>query len=207
MVIHPGDLIEEISQLTDIGLKSKILIDEMAVLSLDTHRAYEAILKGWHEGGKASTGRGISPAYADVLLRQPLRMRDLVSFDQKKIATHYQIYQAWIKGMGKNLKDVSVVTLGKKGKIVVGTEAEFTNRLKKQARILKRYTANIYDFMKKSWDDKKYSFVFEKAMAVGIDPRWGVYPDITASDCTFAGIFGSTEGVVDPETIPFRANV
>ncbi len=50
-------------------------------------------------------------------------------------------------------------------------------------------------------------FIFEKAQAVGLDARWGVYPDITASDCTFAGILSSTEGIINPNDINVRAAV
>ena len=93
MVIHPGDLVTEINEVKKfVGKKemAEIMVDEMAVLSLDTHRAYESVLKIWQEGGKGATGRGIAPAYADILLRQPLRMRDLADFNEDKVRNHYQ---------------------------------------------------------------------------------------------------------------------
>jgi len=40
-----------------------------------------------------------------------------------------------------------------------------------------------------------------------LDARWGVYPDITASDTTFDGIYGSTEGCIDPAEIMIKAGV
>ncbi len=46
-----------------------------------------------------------------------------------------------------------------------------------------------------------------KGQAVGLSSDWGVYPDITASNTTFEGIFASTEGVVEPDTIAYRASV
>ena len=85
MVIHPGDLITEILQVKNVASQvaiGKIMIDEMAILSLDTHRAFESSLKNWQNGSKGSTGRGIAPAYADVLLRHPLRARDIKHFDR-----------------------------------------------------------------------------------------------------------------------------
>lgn len=208
MVIHPGELVAEIQQATEISggeIPAKILIDEMAVLSLDTHRAYEWMLKQWQEGGKGSTGRGIAPAYADVLLRHPLRVRDLVRFDEKKIVDHYLFYEALIAGLGGNLSEVEVPFLSQKTE--VGGLHEFVGKLREQKEKLLPYATGVIDFVEETWNDKKYSYVFEIAQAVGLDPRWGVYPDVTASDTTFGGIYSSTEGIVNPREIKIRAGV
>lgn len=209
MVLHPGDLLEEFSQvLTQVKKSSmaKIMIDEMAVLSLDTHRAFENVLKQWQTGSKGSTGRGISPAYADVLLRHPLRARDIANFDSKKINEHYQLYAALINGLGAEIAEIEVPTLSG-GLQKVGSQKAFVARLKKQAAEISEYITNVHDFLQEKWADKKYAFVFEKAQAVGLDARWGVYPDITASDTTADGIFASTEGSIDPSSIPMRGGV
>ena len=100
MVLHPGDLLAEIQSVKALvgdSTHGTIMIDEMATLSLDTHRAFESVLSKW-QTGYAATGRGISPAYADILFRLPLLARDLVDFDESKIAKHYQLYRTscWI---------------------------------------------------------------------------------------------------------------
>ena len=74
MVIHPEDFLLELDTIGKAGnLKSDITIDEMTTLVLDTHRAFEFILKKREEGGAGSTGRGIAPAYADIIYRHPLK--------------------------------------------------------------------------------------------------------------------------------------
>ncbi|CAN5274226.1 adenylosuccinate synthase [soil metagenome] len=209
MVIHPGDLLTEMSQVKEatVGtIPAKLFIDEMTVLSLDTHRAFEGMLKQWEEGGKGSTGRGISPAYADVLLRHPLRMRDIKNFDQKKIEKHYNLYAALVKGLGGELATAEVATLAGE-KIPVGSLETFVSRVKSQAADLESYIQDVTQVMEKGWSDPKTTFIFEKAQAIGLDWRWGVYPDVTASDCTIDGIFASSEGVVDPDMIGIRAGV
>jgi len=208
MVIHPGDLLEELQLIAEVKIatgRAEIMIDEMAILSLDTHRAYEDVLKQWQSGGKGSTGRGISPAYADVLLRHPLRLRDIITFDLEKVTKHYQMYQAIIGGLGQDLAGVSVVSLS--GERAVGPVADFVTRLQEQAQELAPYVKNLTAWLTSKWADKKCGFVFEKAQAIGLDYRWGVYPDVTASDTTFDGIFSATEGVIDPDEIKFRAAV
>lgn len=209
MVIHPADLLEELQQIKAVKAtkdRSKIKLDEMAILSLDTHRAYESVLKDWQSGGKGSTGRGISPAYADVLLRHPLRVRDLTNFDKQKIVQHYDMYVALIKGLGQDLANVEVPTL-KGANQKVGSRATFVSRLQAQGAALKPLTFEVHDWLAEQWADFKTSFVFEKAQAVGLDYRWGVYPDVTASDTTFGGIYSATEGTIDPLQIGVRAGV
>lgn len=210
MVLHPADLLEEIRQVRQASggkIKAKICIDEMAVLSLDTHRAFEAVLKEWQEGSKGATGRGIGPAYADVLLRHPLRMRDLATFSEEKIKKHYLLYESLIFGLGRKLAETLVPRLDKDEKIPVGTLEAFTEQLQKQSRELSPYISSVFDLLKERWADEKTTFIFEKAQAIGLDPRYGVYPDVTSSDTTLGGILSSTEGIINPEKIETRAGV
>ncbi|MEO8581384.1 MAG: adenylosuccinate synthetase [Patescibacteria group bacterium] len=210
MVIHPGDFMVEINQVITFSKEAElatILLDEMAILSLDTHRAFENILKTWEDGGKGSTGRGISPAYADVLLRHPLRVRDLTPFNTTKIEQHYRLYEALLKGLGAKLAEVKVAQLGSADLIPVGTLAQFIDRLQKQSKMLSIYAKNVSAFLEATWNDPKCSYVFEKAQAIGLDYRWGVYPDVTASTTTFDGIFSATEGIIDPTQMKVRAAV
>lgn len=209
MVLHPADLVEELKQVEQVDYakdRAEIVIDEMACLSLDTHRAYENVLKTWQSGGKGATGRGIAPAYADVLLRHPLRMRDLIIWREEKIRRHYQMYDSLIKGLGYSLADVKVQSLEGKEK-AVGSEDYFVSDLQRQTTVLRSYVKDISGWLQEKWANQQWGFVFEKAQAVGLDVRWGVYPDVTASDTTFAGILSATEGVVDPQQIQYKAGV
>jgi adenylosuccinate synthase len=207
MVIHPGDLLGEIEQVKNLVGQDHgtVVIDEMAVLSLDTHRAFESVLVKW-QTGYGATGRGISPAYADIIYRHPLRASDLTVFNKEKIAKHYQLYQALITGLGGDISTTLVPT-GEGNTIPVGSEADFIARLQKQSKELVQYIKPVDAFLKSKWEDESIPFIFEKAQAIGLDTRWGVYPDITASDTTFAGILHSTEGIISPMDIDIRAAV
>lgn len=208
MVLHPEDLILEIEQVKQAlhakDLPSTMMIDENAFLCLDTHRAFEAVLKARSTGSLGSTGRGIAPAYADIVYRHPLQMRDLMARDWKKrVATHYELYRDWISGLGYTLAEMEVVRLDG-SKLQLGSLEKMCQRLEKARRVLKPYVMNVFDFLQTEWQAKT-PFVFEKAQALGLDRRWGVYPDVTASDCSFEGILSSTEGVVDPQHIAVKA--
>lgn len=207
MVIHPGDFVEELSLISgSVKTKPEILVDEMTPLALDTHRAFESVLKKRKKGGAGSTGRGISPAYADVILRHPLRARDLLTADwEEKFGKHYSFYKGLIDGLGEDLSKTRIATYS--GEIVeVGSKKQFIKNLDIQREVIVDHIESVYDFIRDNWDSK-IPFVFEGAQGVGLDPRWGVYPDVTASDPTPAGIFSSTEGIVDPDAIEIKANV
>ncbi|MBX3066916.1 MAG: adenylosuccinate synthetase [Anaerolineae bacterium] len=209
MVLHPGDLLTEIDQVVRrLGkLYAKLHIDETAVLALDTHRAFEKALTAWESGGKGATGRGISPAYADVLLRHPVRMRDLTAEDwQDRLGKHYDLYESWLRGIGSPLAEVIVPTLEKSDTpLLVGSKRDFLDRLGEQRARLLPYVSDVHDLLVSAWSDVNVPVVFEGAQAVGLDPRFGMYPDVTASDPTFSGILHSTEGVVFPHEIAVRA--
>lgn len=211
MVIHPGDLLAEINQVKKFSNKlnnRNLILDEMATLALDTHRGFESTLKVWEEGGRGSTGRGISPAYADILLRHPVRMRDLKSNDWKNIfSKHYDLYAALIKGLGNEISKIDVASIeSPTGLIKIGSKNSFLERIGKQRLSLIPFISPVFEFLDKIWKDETIPFVFEGAQAVGLDWRYGVYPDITASDPTFDGILSSTEGIIDPARIQIRAS-
>lgn len=207
MVIHPGDFAEEMSVISgSVKVQPDILVDEMTPLALDTHRAFESVLKKHKKGGAGSTGRGISPAYADVIYRHPLRARDLLDADwEEKFAKHYSFYKALIDGLGEDLSKTRIATFSGE-KVEVGSKKEFIKNLSIQKEVIADHITSVYDFIRDNWDSK-IPFVFEGAQGIGLDPRFGVYPDVTASDPTPAGILSSTEGIVDPNTIEIKANV
>jgi len=213
MVIHPIDLLAEIEEVKRVfefkHIPSKLMIDEMAVLNLDTHRAFELALKNRESsslGSQAATGRGISPSYADVIYRNPLRIRDLFIKDwEKKFENHYDLYSDWINGMGMHMKKIVIKRFGGE-EITLGNMKKFIESIKECREQLKKYVFPLNEYLKKEWNSDT-PFVFEKAQAVGLDYRWGIYPDVTASNCCLDGITYSTEGVIDANNISARFGV
>ena len=151
-VLHPGDLIEEVRQVEAISgepIKADIWIDEKALLSLDTHRAYEDTLKRSTGAGKGAACRGIAPAYADYYLRQALQVRDLVNFDVEKLTSHYQHYAELFHAlMGTGLSRFEVATLKKERKVPVGSLDEFLSRLSKERDFLLPFSRNVVELMR-----------------------------------------------------------
>lgn len=209
MVLHPEDLVHEIQAVQEVkgsSVLKQLLIDELAVLSLDTHRAFEYALKQQNGSGSGSTGRGISPAYADIIYRHPLRMRDLKKRNWKVLfEKHYSLYEKLTAGFGLKLAKIAVTRLAGKT-VVVGSKKIFLDRLEKARDSLSTRIIDVHDILVEHWNSTT-PIVFEKAQALGIDKRWGVYPDVTASNCAPDGIYSSTEGAVDPDLIEIKAAV
>ncbi len=208
MVLHPEDLVAEINQVKKAfagQLPAKLIIDEMAVLSLDTHRAFETAIKK-QTTQVDSTSRGISPAYADIIYRHPLRMRDLVGKNFKaKFHHHYRFYRDLIRGLGQNLAQIEVVRL-QGGKLTVGNEDLFIARLTKARQQLLDFIKPTHNLIDKAWQSQA-GFVIEKAQALGLDKNWGTYPDVTASDCSYEGVHTSSYGIIDPLDISVKTAV
>lgn len=209
MVIHPKELVHEINEANDFfnNQIADIKIDENALLCLDTHRAFEQVIKDRKNGCQGSTGRGIGPAYVDQMYRFPLTMKDLLYWNEKRISDHYDFYQCLIKGLGREMSEIEVAFSNSKDKFKVGSKEYFINNLKEQTNILKNYIEDIYGFLKQNWEDESIKFVFEKAQGVGLDLRWGVYPDVTVSNVCFDGFRASTYGIVNSNEIEKRVGV
>lgn len=209
MVLHPEDLMSEISAVQQIKISpvsQQLLIDELAVLSLDTHRAFETALKIFNGSGMGSTGRGISPAYADVIYRHPVRMRDLKKRNWKIIfEKHYKLYEKLVLGFGFKLSRIEVARVSG-APVLVGNIKTFLERIEKTRKVLSQSIVDVHSLLETSWNSNT-PMVFEKAQALGIDKRWGVYPDVTASNCAPDGIYSSTQGIIDPELIEIKACV
>ncbi|MBI2011661.1 adenylosuccinate synthetase [Candidatus Daviesbacteria bacterium] len=214
MVIHPQDLVTELSQVKKIfkgKLPGKLLIDPKTPLCLDTHRALETVYNSATSGGKGSTGRGLATAYASFYLRFPVTFGDLYLNDwQGLLRDHYKFYRNMTLGFGKkfNLADIEVKRLGIDGKLRVGSEKDFINSLKVGIVALREYIGwNFYEVLKNAWENTKVAFTFEGAQGAGLDPYHGVYPDVTSSRPMSRFIGDSTYSIVEPADIAIRAAV
>ena len=213
MLIHPEDLLLEIDWTKKLfgNLPGKLLIDENAILSLDTHRGLETVLNAFTSGGRGSTGRGIATGYASFYERHALMVRDLIDENWKKtFSEHYKLYENFVRGFGKDyeLNNVDVTTLSHQKKRKVGAQKEFLSRLEDARGKIKKYIASdIYSTLEKVWKNPKIAVTIEGAQGAALDPFHGVYPDVTASRCLSRFINDSTYNIILPEDISLRLAV
>ncbi len=216
VLLHPDDLLTEIAYIKrEFGgmLPAKLLIDERALLGLDTHRALETVLNIHTTGGRGSTGRGIATGYASLYLRIAVCLKDLLSPQWRDIfSKHYQLYNNFIKGFGKaySLETTEVVASTDKGVIkrAVGSEKEFLARLSQTRSKLTPYArSDLHSMFTTIWKDPKIPVTLEGAQGSGLDPYHGVYPDTTASRPISRHINDATYNAILPEDIALRVAV
>jgi len=210
MVIHPQDLlseIEEIKMLFGGDLPGRLIIDERATLTLDTHRAFESALNSVTTGGHGSTGRGIAAGYASHYERIPVTLKDLLSSDwEAKLRAHYQLYSALITGFpdGLNLAGTQVTTHSKKTRSV-GAIDPFIQRLQETRSALRQFaSSDTYHILETAWNDPSIPVTLEGAQGPGLDPFHGVYPDVTASRPMSRNVNDATYNIIDPANIFYR---
>lgn len=213
MVIHTQDLVNEIEYLcAQFGgeLPGQLIIDDQALLGLDTMRAKEFALNQKYTGGRGATGSGISPTYASFYERHPVQVCDLISSDWEiMFRQHYQDIRDEIRNI--DIKDIIVPSLNKQGKREfhkVGTENEFIDRLKESRdKLIKYVSFEVPEFLEEVWRNPKIPVTIEGAQGAGLDPWFGVYPDVTASRTMSRSIADSTYAIILPEEIALRIAV
>lgn len=213
VLIHPQDLLIELFEIKkQFGgkLPGKLIIDERACLSLDTHRAYETAVNTYFTNGSGSTGRGIAPGYSSFYERTPITLKDLLSSNWKDtLRKHYRLYANKTFGFGKEfqLEDIEVAQLGGR-KQKVGTEREFLKKLSEtRSEITQFVSPSVYSLLHMAWNETKTTFTFEGAQGAGLDPYHGIYPDVTASRPMSRFITDSTYNIIEPTDIEFRTAV
>lgn len=214
MVIHPQDLLTEITTIKDQfngSLPGTLLIDERAPLSLDTHRALETAINSFTLGGRGSTGRGIATAYASIYERTQVTVRDLLLDNWKDtFKSHYQFMVKKTKGFGKEfaLDSIPINRLGTTKKISIGSEKQFLVALSDVREKLAEYTSShISVSLHDAWTDPEIPFVIEGAQGAGLDPFHGVYPDVTSSRPMSRFVNDATYNVIMPDEISLRVAV
>ena len=216
MVIHPEDLITEISNIEEsLGgeLPGKLIIDDRVPLALDTHRAFESALNSFTTGGRGSTGKGISPGYASHYERISITLKDLLANDwEEKLKAHYKLYKSLISGSGNETQitkaQVPVYSKNRGEKRKVGSEKVFIERLKYARDKVKRYSSSeVPALLENVWKNEKIPVTIEGAQGAGLDPYHGVYPDITASRPMSRFLNDATYNIILPEHIFHRVAV
>lgn len=88
MVIHLGQLLDEIKKNEDKGLrdwKKRLLISDRAHMVFDFHQAVDGLQeqqKGQKGQSLGTTKKGIGPTYSTKAARTGIRMADLLNFEQ-----------------------------------------------------------------------------------------------------------------------------
>lgn len=177
VVIDPKGLIEEMANLEKHGysVKEALKISGTAHIIMPYHREMDVLLEQKRGAKKiGTTGRGIGPAYGSKIVRQGIRVWDLINPSQfkQKLAEILPDINAYVKAVfGHNGFDAEkiydeYVTYGAAIKdFVVEGPLFLNNEIKKNKKIL-----------------------FEGAQGTMLDVDHGTYPFVTSSNTTAGGV-------------------
>ncbi|OGH02912.1 MAG: adenylosuccinate synthase [Candidatus Levybacteria bacterium RIFCSPHIGHO2_01_FULL_37_17] len=162
-------LVSEIQMLEKAGLKldNRLFISPRCNIILPYHKILEKIYEEAKGKNKTwTTGRGISPTYADKVTYNGIRVFDFL--DKKILEDKFQT-QLFIKN--KIIK-----AFGEK-------ELDLNEILKIQLKLFKKiekYVKEPFAIVNKALDSKE-EILLEGAHGVFLDNDWGTYPFVTAS--------------------------
>lgn len=174
VVVDPIALMDEIKQLTDLGINipGRLLISRNAHLIMPYHKLLDTIREQTSEK-IGTTGRGIGPAYNDKFLRVGIRMADLLNRDafvqklQRNILEKNQILK---KLYGNPELDVDKIT------------AEYEEFDKQIAE----YITDTSLYLNTAIKEGK-QILAEGAQGALLDVDHGTYPFVTSSNPTSGG--------------------
>lgn len=167
-------------------LPGKVVIDLNTPLSLTTHKGFEGLMKASGKGGMAgSTGSGISPGYASILLKNGVSVGQLLDAEWKTHLTDH--YKLWDR-LSRDLVDgqqMSEMIVRDDGDRPVGTLEQFLYRVgEARGQLLDLHAKGEIDFdfrniFRAIWHDPRIRLLFEGAQAGGLRNGTGLYPDVT----------------------------
>lgn len=200
-VFNPRDAVLEIERtIKTFGgrMPGQLQIDDRTPLCLDTHRVLDT--------AAGSTGRGIGPAYADVYARKEVTVRDLLSKNWETSLGHH--YDEKIRIIKAIIRVPFLVKRLDNTQVPLGTKDEFLNRLAEDRARLRDYTnPDMRTTLQKVWADEDIPVTIEEAQGPGLDPFFGIRPDVTSSRPSVRYVHDGTHGVIFGEDIALRLGV
>jgi adenylosuccinate synthase len=176
VVIDLAVLIEELKMLNKAGIKTKnrLFISPRAHIIMPYHKLLEGAYEMAKGKGKTyTTGRGISPTYADKVSYNGIRIADLIDWKlfQEKLAVQLKMKNSVLKAF--NIKPLK--------------QAEIEKEFKKYRAFIAPYVKETFGVINSAIDVDK-NILFEGAQGMFLDNDWGIYPFVTASTIVSGGL-------------------
>ena len=175
VVLDPLALLDEIRMVESHGVitRGRLFVSDRAHIVLRPHQALDKAAEARKAPDRkiGTTGRGIGPAYGDKILREGLRLCDLLERDfPQKIAACVQEANASLAAMNAPLLD----------------PAEMQKIYAAAAEALAPYIADTVAMINEA-DAAGKSILLEGAQGTLLDVDFGTYPYVTSSNPTAGG--------------------
>ncbi|CAH1791684.1 unnamed protein product [Owenia fusiformis] len=176
VVIHVPGLFDEIYKNVEKGMKNwenRLKISNRAHLVFDFHQAAD----GLQEQGRGSksigtTKKGIGPTYASKATRNGIRVCDLVG--------DYEDFKVKFTNLANHFQKMYP-------SIHIDVDAELDS-YKDWREKMKPLVVDSISWMNQALKDKSKAILVEGANATMLDIDFGVYPNVTSSNCSIGGV-------------------
>ncbi|MCL4141620.1 UNVERIFIED_CONTAM: hypothetical protein GTU68_067175 [Idotea baltica] len=185
VVVDPIVLNKEIETLKKANVnvcEKRLVIDRDAHLILPYHLLIDEAQENYRGKNKiGTTGRGIGPAYGDVVGRSGVRFSDLNDIDDLKLRLKEKVEHAnlYVKNVLNYDKQVSL--------------EEVINCIEMSCTKFKSFIGNVSLSLTKAFEENK-KVVFEGAQGTLLDKYFGTYPFVTSSN-TISGAASTGCGI------------
>ncbi len=173
-VIDPAALMEEIRQITDLGISitGRLLISHNAHLIMPYHKLLDKL---WEQGENriGTTGRGIGPAYIDKFMRTGIKIVDLL--DRETLCSKLK----------RNIDEKNLLLQ----KVYASEELDvekITQEYQEFDEKIDEYVADTALYLNNALRDGK-RILAEGAQGALLDVDHGTYPFVTSSNPTSGG--------------------
>jgi adenylosuccinate synthase len=173
-VIDPVALMEEIRQITDLGIsiKGRLLISHNAHLIMPYHKLLDKL---WERGENkiGTTGRGIGPSYIDKFMRTGIRIVDLL--DRRTLRSKLK----------RNIQEKNILLQ----KVYESAELDVDNITREYEEFDQKiddYVTDTVLYLNNALKDGK-TVLAEGAQGALLDVDHGTYPFVTSSNPTSGG--------------------
>jgi adenylosuccinate synthase len=181
-VIDPKVLLQELDQLTELGISTEnLLISQTAHVTMPYHREIDKAgeeARGEHKIG--TTGRGIGPTYSDKSERTGIRVQDLMEPESLRKRLTWAIEHK--NGIIKKLYNLPALDT----QATIEEYLGYADRLRPH---VVNTSLKIYDAIR-----RRRNILFEGAQGTLLDLDHGTYPYVTSSNpiaggaCVGAGV-------------------
>ncbi|MBU0599651.1 adenylosuccinate synthase [bacterium] len=176
VVINPKALVKEINNLVSLGinLKDRLFISESAHVIMPYHACLDRINERLRGKGKiGTTGKGIGPAYMDLVSRVGIRIIDLLD---KEI---------FVKKLEKNLEEKRYFLEQYNGWGEFNFD-EIKEEYLNYGQEIEKYVSNTIVYLNEAIKAQK-KILFEGAQGALLDVYYGTFPYVTSSNTTAGG--------------------
>lgn len=184
-VVDPEVLNQEIEELEGLGIdvRSRLRVSHHAHVIMPYHKKLDQLNERKSSSPVGTTGRGIGPAYEDMVARRGVRFCDITDLEEEITGSSFYVSLNLLQKRASHFGEAMLQELGYVSK---------SDFLAENLSVLKTARANFYHMISNVGSElyrniqNGHSVLFEGAQGTLLDVNHGTYPYVTSSNTVAA---------------------